>query len=103
MQTKTQRTFIPAPEDVAHWERLAGKYQIRLPAKILDATQGTARQYMARLGLSKAHLEDVFGVRSLPELIRFNPTWPLYAVVGLLLETKEATLGNEQAIDAVAA
>lgn len=44
---------------------------------------------MQRLGLTKDDIEKVFGVRSLLQLIRLNPTWIMYGITGLLFEARE--------------
>lgn len=72
--------------DAPHWRALAAAAGIRLPAWYVRTTAGGIRRFCARLGLDLAAIEDATGCGSYRELASMNPTWPLFAVVGLLLE-----------------
>lgn len=72
--------------DAPHWRTLAAAAGIRLPAWYVRCTPGGLRKQSVRLGLDLTAIEDVTGCSSYRELAGLNPTWPLFAVVGLLLE-----------------
>ena len=73
-------------DDAPHWRALAAAAGVRLPAWYVRSTGGGVRKFCIRLGLDLAAIEDATGCRSYSELAGMNPTWPLFAVVGLLLE-----------------
>ncbi|VVP75470.1 hypothetical protein PS918_01793 [Pseudomonas fluorescens] len=72
--------------DASHWRALAAAAGVRLPAWYVRCTGGGVRKFCARLGLDLPAIEDATGCSSFRELAGMNPTWPLFAVVGLLLE-----------------
>jgi hypothetical protein len=72
--------------DAQHWRDLASAAGIRLPAWYVRCTAGGVRRYCARLGLDLTAIEDATGCRSYREFAGMNPSWPLFAVVGLLVE-----------------
>ncbi|WP_065350127.1 hypothetical protein [Pseudomonas cerasi] len=72
--------------DTEHWRTLAAATGIRLPAWYVRCTAGGLRKYSARLGLDLTAIEDATGCSSYKQLAALNPTWPLFAVVGLLFE-----------------
>lgn len=72
--------------DKAHWRELAGARGIHLPAWYVTATGGRLGRFAERLGLT---IHDVYagtGCRSFRAFVQMNPTWPLFAHVGVLLE-----------------
>lgn len=72
--------------DAPHWRALAAAAGCRLPAWYVRCTGGGVRKFCARLGLDLPAIEDATGCSSYRELAAMNPTWPFFAVVGLLLE-----------------
>lgn len=72
--------------DATHWRELAAAAGVRLPAWYVRSTSGGIRKFCTRLNLSQSVIEDATGCSSYKQLAALNPTWPLFAVVGLLLE-----------------
>ena len=72
--------------DTAAWRELAADRGLNLPAWYVTSTGSRIQKYADRIGLSIRQIEDTTGCRSFAALARLNPTWPLFAVVGLLLE-----------------
>ncbi|MGR3887466.1 hypothetical protein [Pseudomonas sp. 1152_12] len=77
--------FVDAP----HWRELAAAAAVRLPVWYLPATAGRIQRYAEGIGLSIVQIAAATGCKSYRSLATTNPTWPLFAVVGLLLELKE--------------
>lgn len=75
------------PDDENHWRNLASRYNIRLPVSYIPNTETKYIKRVAKkLGIDyKEYLEDC-GAKTLKELVEFNPNYPAYAEVGLLLE-----------------
>lgn len=76
--------------DTAHWRELAALAGIRLPLWYQPATAGGVRRYALGLGLTLEQITDATGCKSFRTYAEINPTWPLWAVVGLLLELKHS-------------
>jgi hypothetical protein len=72
--------------DIAAWRELAAARGLNLPAWYVTSTGSRLQKYADRIGLSIRDVTDATGCRSFAALARLNPTWPLFAVVGLLLE-----------------
>lgn len=72
--------------DAQHWRALAGAAGVRLPAWYVPSTPSGVRKFCGRLGLSLADLEAMSGCCTYREFATMNPAWPMFAVVGLLLE-----------------
>ncbi|WP_059003064.1 hypothetical protein [Pseudomonas syringae] len=72
--------------DAEHWRELAAAAGVRLPAWYVRSTGGRIRKFCTRLNLSQSVIDDATGCSSYKQLAALNPTWPLFAVVGLLLE-----------------
>jgi hypothetical protein len=72
--------------DAGNWRELAATADVRLPAWYLPATAGRIQRYAEGIGLSIEQIADATGCKSYRSLAGMNPTWPLFAVVGLLLE-----------------
>lgn len=85
-QEYARKNFKQHFVDKPHWMALAGARGFRLPTWYRPATGPRIKHYSERLGLSMAELNEATGCRSFRSLAELNPTWPLYAVVGLLLE-----------------
>mgnify|MGYP003407679018 CR=1 FL=1 len=72
--------------DAPHWRALAAKNGVRLPLWYLPTTAGRLQRYAEGLGLSIEQIADATGCKSYRSLAGMNPTWPLFAHVGVLLE-----------------
>ncbi|AZD19679.1 hypothetical protein C4K24_0345 [Pseudomonas chlororaphis subsp. aurantiaca] len=72
--------------DKTHWRELAGARGIHLPAWYVTATGGRLGRYAERLGLTIHDVHAATGCRSFRALVQMNPTYPLFAHVGVLLE-----------------
>ncbi|WP_246881599.1 hypothetical protein [Pseudomonas chlororaphis] len=72
--------------DKAHWRELAGAWGFHLPAWYVTATGGRLGRYAERLGLTIHDVHAGTGCRSFRAFVQMNPTWPLFAHVGVLLE-----------------
>ncbi|AQL38747.1 hypothetical protein [Pseudomonas syringae] len=72
--------------DAEHWRELAAAAGVRLPAWYVRSTGGRIRKFCTRLNLSQSVIDDATGCSSYKQLAALNPTWPLFAVVGILLE-----------------
>lgn len=81
--------------DAQHWRDLASAAGIRLPAWYVRCTAGGIRRYCARLGLDLSTIEDATGCRSYREFAALNPTWPLFAIVGVLLEVHAQLISRQ--------
>lgn len=76
--------------DTAHWRELAAAAGIRLPLWYLPATSSGVRRYSEGMGLSLEQIADATGCKSFRTFALLNPNWPLWAVVGVLLELKHS-------------
>lgn len=72
--------------DKQHWRELAGARGFHLPAWYVTATGGRVGRYAERLSLSIHQVHAATGCRSFRAFVQGNPTWPLFAHVGVLLE-----------------
>ena len=74
--------------DSGHWEDLAEKMMpYRLPEWSVRPTIQLMKEWMKRLGIREVIYMESMNT-SLKTWIRLNPTWPLRAFVGVLLEYK---------------
>jgi hypothetical protein len=72
--------------ETPHWRYLAAERGLNLPAWYVASNGSRLQKYADRIGLTVDDVNDVTGHRSFAALVRSNPTWPLFALVGLLLE-----------------
>lgn len=72
--------------DKPHWRELAGARGFHLPAWYVTATGGRLGRYAERLGLTIQQVYAATGCRSFRAFVQMNPTFPLFAHVGVLLE-----------------
>ena len=86
------------PDDEQHWRDLAARYGVRLPACGVAVTTAAMKRWLHRLGISTEEYLAAQGVgpagnsssaRPTDFMVR-NPTWPLKAWVGLLLEALDS-------------
>lgn len=82
--------------DAAHWRALASKHGVRLPAWYMPGSElKHIRRALRRLDLGSEGMRDATGFASAAEFAAANPTWPAFALVGLLLEHKESLPNNQ--------
>ncbi len=72
--------------DDSHWIALARKKGVRLPRATTINTPGRMEHWLRKLGVSRRQYLDFSGEKSLRDFPAANPTWPLRAWVGILLE-----------------
>lgn len=72
--------------DAPYWRALASARGLRLPAWYVQGTAGRLKRYAEGTGLSIAQIADSTGCNSYRSFLLMNPTWPLFAQVGILLE-----------------
>lgn len=76
--------------DSGHWARLASKYKVRMPgANVPGDEYRFIRKVMRKLGIEGQEIRDSFG-GDIKHIHNMNPTWPAFAIIGLLLEMAEA-------------
>lgn len=76
--------------DAPRWRELAAAAGFRLPLWYLPATAGGVRRYALGLGITLEQITEATGCKSFRTFAEMNPNWPLWAVVGLLLELKHS-------------
>lgn len=72
--------------DAEVWADLARDRGLRLPPQYLRPTPPMIRRWCRKLGLSAREFCEWGGYTHLEDFARLNPRWPLYALVGVLLE-----------------
>lgn len=75
--------------DYPHWQELAAKRGLRMPAKSMALSTRMMKRWLRRLGLTPAQHDAWAGLASLGAFIDRNRDLPLYAWVGLMLELVE--------------
>src|SRR3989304_3991563 len=75
--------------DASHWEGMASKAGVRLPAWKTPMSPRLMEAWLKRLSISYPQYKLQFGFGSFREFIDANPDWPLTAWVGLLLKCRE--------------
>ena len=75
--------------DSAYWHKLASKFKVRMPGPHVPGSEFKAIRKAARkLGIEPAQIRDTFG-GDVKHIHAMNPTWPAFAIIGLLLEMAE--------------
>jgi len=77
--------------DESYWRKMASKRGIRLPAWHLPPKPRFMKRYLKRVGLTIPEYKRWSGEKTLEQFSQRNPTWPLWAWVGLLLESDLGT------------
>lgn len=76
--------------DSNHWRKLASQYGVRMPSEYAPGDEfKPIRKAMRKLGLEPQQVREALG-GDVKFIHRVNPTWPAYALIGLLLEMREA-------------
>ena len=73
--------------DSAEWERLCERTRYVLPDWSVYATKENIRLWLNRLEIKEADYREAMQT-NIDDMLALNPTWPLRAFVGLLLEFK---------------
>ena len=73
--------------DDAYWQELCEKTRYVLPAHDVAATVENIRLWLNRLEIKEGDYREAMQT-SIEDMVKLNPTWPLRAFVGLLLEFK---------------
>lgn len=77
--------------DTLHWKGLASKYGVRLPAWYMPGHElKYIRRACRRLGLGAEGMREATGFSTAQAFTKANPTWPAFALVGILLEHKDS-------------
>ena len=75
--------------DSACWHKLASKFKVRMPGAHVPGSEFKAIRKAARkLGIEPSQIRDAFG-GDVKHIHAMNPTWPAFAIIGLLLEMAE--------------
>lgn len=75
--------------DKAYWRKLASKFQVRFPSDFVPGTEfKAARKAMRKCGVTPDQIRDSFG-GDVRHIHTCNPNWPLFAIIGLILEIAE--------------
>ena len=77
-------------DDTTYWTEQASKRGMLLPDWWIPATGTRLARYAEQMGLNIQHVIAATGCRSFKVFAELNPTWPLFAQVGLLLELADA-------------
>ncbi len=80
-----QREF----KDKPYWRKLASKHGVKMPANYVPGTElKLVRRAMKRSGVTPEQVKEAFG-GDVKHLQAMNPTWPCFALIGLILELAE--------------
>jgi|SRR3990172_12519365 len=82
--------------DDAVWLDLAHERGLRLPVGYLRPTPTLIRRYCRKLKVPIREFLTWGGYKTLEDFERFNPRWPLRALVGVLLEYVEERDGARE-------
>lgn len=75
--------------DSGHWHRLASKHKVRMPGAHVPGNEFRfIRKAARKLGIEPQAIRDAFG-GDVKHIHAMNPTWPAFAIIGLLLEMAE--------------
>ena len=75
--------------DSAYWHKLASKFRVRMPGSHVPGSEfKTIRKAARKLGISPSQIRDTFG-GDIKHVHAMNPSWPAFAIIGLLLEIAE--------------
>lgn len=78
--------------DSAHWRELASKYGVRMPAWYIPGSElKHIRRACRRMEIGSEGMRDATGFANAEEFAKANPSWPAFALVGLLLEHKDSS------------
>ena len=72
--------------DASSWVHLASVQGVRLPRWSTVCTPGSMEKWLRKVKVSRAEYLAWSGETSLKDFARANPSWPLRAWVGVLLE-----------------
>ena len=75
--------------DAPHWQRLLSKHGFRSPPHYMALSTKGIRRYLKRAGVSVNTFHEMTGFASIAQFITANPTLPLWAFFGQLVEMKQ--------------
>ena len=81
-----RKDFLDAP----HWDDLARIYGVRLPPWGMPITVSAMRRWLRKVGLTSEWYREWSGEPKMDAFANRNPTWPLRAWAGLMLEERES-------------
>jgi hypothetical protein len=81
--------------DSGLWLDLFREAGIRSPVRTLPCTPGDMRKWLRRIDVTAAQVCEYTGVRSLNEYQEKNPSLPLFAFLGIVLEAKREGMLSE--------
>jgi len=73
-------------EDELHWRSLAKEAGVRLPVWYESFNTRRVKRLCKALGRDTDWIKECWGVSTLSEIGEKNPTWPMFAIFGLILE-----------------
>lgn len=83
-------------EDIQVWKDLASKHAVRLPIYYAAGTEiKFVKRMSKKLGVNIDEFLESTGFTTLKQMALSNPTWPSYALCGILLEYAEEVNGEK--------
>lgn len=83
-------------EDLQVWKDLASKHSVRLPIYYAAGTEiKFVKRMTKKLGVNLDEFLESTGFTTLKQMALSNPTWPSYALCGILLEYAEEVNGEK--------
>ena len=73
-------------DDDEYWQELAQQRGVTLPAKHLPPERHLVRRYLRKIGVKEGEFKMWGAYPSIEAFAEFNPTTPLRALVGFVLE-----------------
>jgi hypothetical protein len=81
--------------DAGLWLDLFREAGIRSPVRTLPCTPGDMRKWLRKIDVPAAQVCEYTGFRSLTEYQKKNPSLPLFAFLGIILEAKREGMLSE--------
>lgn len=75
--------------DEQYWLELFKQYRIPKPAYYLPPTKKLMRKYLRKVHVTEKEYKMITAFDDLDEFAKLNPTWPLWAWLGTVLEYVE--------------
>lgn len=83
--------------DEQHWRKLASSVGFRLAAGYISCSETKyAKRLLKHLGRDSKWFTDLCGFRKMEEFYQNNPSWPAYAMQGIILEAHFEEVANEK-------
>lgn len=75
--------------DSGYWHKLASKFKVRMPGPHVPGSEfKVIRKAARKLDIYPSEIRAAFG-GDVKHVHAMNPTWPAFAIIGLLLEMAE--------------